>query len=78
MCSNTRNYVTHGSSDDKLKTFSLLELIKVAKVLNIISEYHVMKIIGLADKDIIDAISHRNYYQNVLTNQVLQGVSGGL
>jgi len=68
MCSNTRNYVTHGSSDDKLKTFSLLELIKVAKVLNIISEYHVMKIIGLADKDIIDAISHRNYYQNVLTN----------
>lgn len=68
MCSNTRNYITHGSSDDKLKIFSLLELIKVAKVLNIITEYHVMKIIGLEDKDIIDAISHRKYYQNVLTN----------
>lgn len=68
MCSNTRNHVTHGSSDDKMKTFSLLELIKVAKVLNMISEYHVMKIIGLEDKDIIDAISYRYYYKNVLTN----------
>lgn len=68
MCSNTRNYITHGSSNDDLKIFSLLELIKVAKVLNVISEYHVMKIIGLEDKDIIDAVSHRNYYQNVLTN----------
>lgn len=68
MCSNTRNYITHGSSNDDLKIFSLLELIKVAKVLNIISEYHVMKIIGLENEDIIGAISHRNYYQNVLTN----------
>ncbi|MCU1961225.1 hypothetical protein N2G70_09250 [Enterococcus faecium] len=68
MYSNTRNYITHGSSNDDLKTFSLLEIVRVTKVLNIISEYHVMKIIGLADKDSIDAISHRNYYQNVLIN----------
>lgn len=68
MCSNSRNFITHGSSDSNLKIFSLVELIKVAKVLNMVSEYYVMKIIGLKDETIINAISHRNYYQNVLTN----------
>lgn len=68
MCSNTRNFITHGSSNDQLKIFSLVDLIKVTKILNIVSEYHVMEIIGLEDKDIIEAISRKNYYQKVLTN----------
>lgn len=69
MCSNTRKYITHRSSNDQLKIFSSVDLIKVAKILNIVSEYHVMKIISLEDKDIIEAISHENYYQKILTNR---------
>lgn len=66
MCANTRNFITHGSSDTQSKIFPLSELTKVTRVLNLVSEYHIMHIIGLKDEDIFKGIIAKKYYHLVL------------
>ncbi|AUW96481.1 HEPN domain-containing protein [Streptococcus pluranimalium] len=62
-CVNTRNYHAHGSIDRSDKTFSPSEMFYVSKILNLITECHFMKKIGVEDNVIVDAIlQKRNYY----------------
>lgn len=65
-CVNTRNYHAHGSIDRSDKTFSPIEMFYASKILNLITEYHFMKKIGVEDNIIVDAILQKRNYHSVI------------
>lgn len=65
-CANTRNHHAHGSTNSNSNIFESNDLIAVTKILNLVSEYYLMKQIGLEEKIIIRGIQNKKNYQNVL------------
>ncbi len=68
-CANTRNHHAHGSTDSNSNIFESNDLIAVTKILNLVSEYYLMKKIGLEERAIIEGIQNTKNYQYVLKNQ---------
>lgn len=69
QCSQTRNYHAHGNIERNKDIFIAKELIPVSKILNLVSEYYLMKEIGLEEKIIIYSIKNKKLYQTVLQSQ---------
>lgn len=67
-CANTRNHHAHGSTNSNINIFESDDLIAVTKILNLVSEYYLMKKIGLEEKVIIRGIQNTKNYRNVLKN----------
>ncbi|WP_460323791.1 HEPN domain-containing protein, partial [Alkalibacterium psychrotolerans] len=66
-CSSTRNYHAHGSKNPKKNNiYETIDLIHVTKILNLVSEFYLMKQIGLDSEVIIKGLFNKKSHQVVL------------
>ncbi|PRY72919.1 hypothetical protein CLV38_1582 [Alkalibacterium olivapovliticus] len=65
-CSSTRNYHAHGSKNPKNNIYETIDLIHLTKILNLVSEFYLMKQIGLDSEVIIKGLFNKKSHQVVL------------
>lgn len=68
QCAHTRNYHAHGITEPKENVIENNDLFYVTRILNLVSEYYLMKQIGVSDEGILKGIRNKKRYQLVLKN----------